>query len=49
MLIGIEQTQMGTVTDDAYLIEAEAMALLHQYPQVTGGSGVHHKNMLHSI
>ena len=34
------ETQMGSVTDKAYLIEAEAMTILQQYFQATGGDGL---------
>ena len=39
-LIRIEHTQMGALTDEAYVIEAEAMAILQQYFQMTGGDGL---------
>lgn len=39
-LIRIEKTQMGALTDEAYVIEAEAMAILQQYFQMTGGDGL---------
>jgi hypothetical protein len=39
-LIRDEQTQMGIVVDKAYLIEAEAMAILQHYFQMIGGDGL---------
>jgi hypothetical protein len=31
---------MGALTDEAYMVEAEAMAILQQYFQMTGGDGL---------
>ncbi len=38
--IRVEQTQMGNVVDKAYMISAEAMPLLQQYFEQTGGDGI---------
>jgi hypothetical protein len=39
-VIRVEQTMMGNVVDRAYVISVEAMPLLQQYFERTGGDGL---------